>query len=600
MTKEAYNQHGIPQALSDGLLEDNPNMSIVLGEEYGDFALVDKTTPQNKVVFKQNQLAQSQPHNTNKYDIDISGFDGTFRVRDAWSAHPSPIRKNMSTAITVNNGVLDEDACNKGNPSPINRSAFSKEDLPDDLLERLNKSPIAPPISFLDKDGLTSRMAGGIVTPVAGGTTKGDDKLQPTASMGKMFAAAMLIKTFEQLEDSIDEGIESKAAKEKLMLENGAKTLMDVPIAKTAELLNSAGLKKEAAGIGKVMNFLGKIDASDKDEKHANSISPRMLLNQTARIPNSLDWINRDGQTAMGEWLSNENAKFDAATILGEYEPTRGFYKSVEYSNGNTTVAGMLVEAVTGKSAQENLTGVAPGAVIVTSRSDLDELDYTKTEFTSGKRDFGEHTPTDPGYTAGGYMVKPDDMASFSQNYISGELFTRPEYKDYVASSIADSALHPRVQGELYENSLMVMELSKDDPLRKKSGYTHCVGHDGDTPNISTDSFTPVKVEGGKITEVGETQVNMTTRDTRGFERLQKQIKEEKQVKQFDAPDLATMADLSPEVLREAKALGAQITAKPSLHEESKGEEKSSWIDRGTKDNPRVGFNRTPRGSREI
>ncbi|MDA0782476.1 MAG: LD-carboxypeptidase [Proteobacteria bacterium] len=69
-------------------------------------------------------------------------------------------------------------------------------------------------------------------------------------------------------------------------------------------------------------------------------------------------------------------------------------------------------------------------------------------------------------------------------------------------------------------------------------------------------------------------------------------------IQQLDALDLATMADLSPEVLREAKALGAEITAKPPLHRESKDlEEKSSWVDKSARTNKN---NLTPGGSRDI
>ena len=74
----------------------------------------------------------------------------------------------------------------------------------------------------------------------------------------------------------------------------------------------------------------------------------------------------------------------------------------------------------------------------------------------------------------------------------------------------------------------------------------------------------------------------------------------ERSCKNLDALDLATTAPISPELIEKAREIGADISLKPPIESERKGEEKSSWIDRAAKDNPRVGFNKTPGGAREI
>ena len=117
---------------------------------------------------------------------------------------------------------------------------------------------------------------------------------------------------------------------------------MDVPMKETARLLDSSLHRNESTGIDKVMGFIEKMDPERKDSEHMDSICPRMLLNHTARIPESMGW-KKDGDKAWDIWGNDPQARFDADTIMDYYEPTKGFNNSVEYSNGNTVIAGMFI-----------------------------------------------------------------------------------------------------------------------------------------------------------------------------------------------------------------------------------------------------------------
>lgn len=81
-------------------------------------------------------------------------------------------------------------------------------------------------------------------------------------------------------------------------------------------------------------------------------------------------------------------------------------------------------------------------------------------------------------------------------------------------------------------------------------------------------------------------------------------------IQNLDALDLATTAPISPEVRSKAANLGAEVSTNPPLELDKESMEElkeiksnrkeSSWVDRTALDNPRVGFNKTPGGSREI
>lgn len=69
-------------------------------------------------------------------------------------------------------------------------------------------------------------------------------------------------------------------------------------------------------------------------------------------------------------------------------------------------------------------------------------------------------------------------------------------------------------------------------------------------------------------------------------------------VKNLEGLDLATTAPISPELIQQAREIGAQISLKPALESENKDtEEKTSWVDRSARTNRN---NLTPGGSREI
>jgi hypothetical protein len=156
-------------------------------------------------------------------------------------------------------------------------------------------------------------------------------------------------------------------------------------------------------------------------------------------------------------------------------------------------------------------------AIILTSKDGLGNRDYARVSYLADRNNTG--MPCDPGFTAGGYFATPEDVSNFSQEYISGRLFTRPEYKEYIANSFAASSKTALIHGKRYQNSLSFEELDVGHPLYKK-GFTHLIGHRGDTPNIMTFSKTPVKIEeNGKINEVGHTSVFMSVLDSTTYEK---------------------------------------------------------------------------------
>lgn len=85
---------------------------------------------------------------------------------------------------------------------------------------------------------------------------------------------------------------------------------------------------------------------------------------------------------------------------------------------------------------------------------------------------------------------------------------------------------------------------------------------------------------------------------------------QENRIQALDALDLATTVPISQDVIDKAADLRAEVSAKPpfSLSKESMTElteikanlQKPSWVDKTALDNPRIGFNKRPDGSREI
>ncbi|MDA0782471.1 MAG: hypothetical protein O2942_09440 [Proteobacteria bacterium] len=581
--------NGIPHKLYDGLLEDNPGMRIEPLDKHGNFKLVDKVNEGKFITFASKE--QNGSHNTEKYRINVEQFDGELQLRDFASASPKGCLIPMK--ITVQKGELDLEAS-----------------------YRDNTTGRSPPVSIVDKNDRFG-MAMGFLAPYThhtecsmerghkattmaeeskGMEPTGEAKMQPTASMGKMFASAMLMKSFEKLEDRLDTRLEAigSHAKQEFLAANDATTLMDVPIAKTIGFLEDRGMGAEAGRLQKVNDFIGQMQPSDelKDVEHKgaierrNNITPRSLVNQTANLSESMAWKNKDGVAFYDEWNKDEATEFSTETILahtpGNLSQNIIDFNGVEqvpYRNGNLVVAGEVAKAIwegDSPSLQEILTEVAPGAHIITKRSDLQGLDYAESKYTNGKKDFNTGIPTDAGGAAGNYIASPEVVAQFSQDYIGAglsdsTLFQRAEYQNLMTNVISDAAKHPSVDQTPYELGLMCIALDKSDP-RREDGYTHMVGHDGDTPNIYTDAFTLVGIdEDDRISKVGATKVNMSVRDSRSFEDFNQKVMEQKQVKQLDALDLATMAPVSGEVESIAASLGAEMSMKPplGLNEES-------------------------------
>ncbi len=610
MATKSYESHGIPRQLIDGVITKNPHMRVKLGQNHGDFTLADKLNPRNIITFTPDVLAHISSPDANKYNIDISNFDNSASVSKPFIIKDTNIPESVFIAQGGKNFIASIRTKGRG---VINTDRYYAEN-----------GRIRFPVRFTDKNGNDFRLDT-VMKPemdhavyVRGPHEKhtreekerpvsgGGGKLFPTASMGKKFTGAMLMKTFENLENALDKDVEAGKAKQALLVKHNATTLMDVPIKDTVELLKVNKLVGNEGLTDKTMDLLNGIPLSGDvaspermaAEQHRDSICPRMLLNHFARIPDSFGWQNTKENTLLGVWGRQPDAIIDGASLASNYRPVKPFLPEPEYSNGNTAFAGLLIESLTGQAIQQNLAKIGAGdAVIHTSRATLDGMTYAPMRSRDELDATGK--PNDPGYTAGGYLASPETVARFSQSYLSGSLFERPEYKKYLQDSYAAAMKHGPVKNAgIYENSLVFQPISDGDPLREQ-GYTHFAGHNGGTPNIATSSITAVKIdESGKIAKdgVGPTYVSMSTFDTRGHEKYLVEQKQEQVLAQrrqnLDALDLATMAPISPELIAEARKIGAEISTKLSLDFEIKGRSEQIFVEKTA--------SRTTGGSREV
>ncbi len=518
-----WKDHSIPEQIISGVIQKNPHLHVVLGEKPGDFSLVDPAHPENKILFVQDRFAHSATHDGNKYIIDISSFDNSaagappFSIANIYTGNPA--RRDVTAVIhTSERGIIDE-------------QKFYAEN---------EEKNLYLPVRFVDGRGVNLRLEG-VIKPeverreylldprVAAPEIKAETKLFPTASMGKMLTGAMLIKACEQIEIALEKNGHAEATRS-FLREHKATTLMDVPLTAIVTFLNSHQTIGDSELARQTLNLLAAIKVpKGADKTHHQKITPAMLINHAARIPNSFEWKNSVGQTLMENWRADEQAKADGETIVGSFTPQEPFLPEPIYSNGNMVVAGLIIEALSGKPIKENLKQIGAGdAVILTSRSVLLGRDYARVAMLDQRAD-KTGKPNDPGYTAGGYLATPETMAKFSQAYLSGEIFTRAAYKDYATSSCA-RVIDVKGAGK-YSDGIKFEELGRDDPLSLQ-GFTHLAGHAGDTPNIVTRSLTAVKVKDGKITEVGPTHIAMATCDTREYETYTREHETYHQAKQ--------------------------------------------------------------------
>ena len=455
------------------------------------------------------------------------------------------------------------------------------------------------------------------------------------ASVGKTITGAIQLKVMEGLEQSTDGELLSQVKGEH-------KTLMDVPI---GEILSRMPLERPELG-GKLQDMLQSM-STEACPNPLDVITPRMLTNMRSGIPNwfhmKKEYLDKGELSPFEAMTSDPSLQFTGKEIV-DYRCPEGtgleFAPGTQnqYSNGGFIITGILCEAITGEDFQDLLPIV--GCHEATHTKSLDEAVpdnvvkkrvYANTASNPNSEPL-EMSSEPMGYSAGGVLISAKALSDWLPQYLSGDLFETDFYKEEARSGFTpieqDQQQIERGEQQYYGNGVCIQSRQNGLCTAQHVGgmfgtgaiYTQIVdgapkgaGENFAISEVSNKSFVVIEVGDAydkmksiakeacakRYPEMEELPVlgKFSPENTRHNDTS---LKEQQRIKNLDALDLATTALISPELIEKAKEIGANVSLKPPIESESKGEEKSSWIDRVAKDNPRVGFNKTPSGSREI
>ena len=292
------------QKFIDNILHLNPHMAVKLGEKFGQFTLFEKTNTDNKITFTQDAFAHLPIPQFNKYNLDISAFDNSSAGTRPFIVLNNKIPVKFQIR-TKEKGILDEERYYRENtetPPRLMQTSLRFRDKNGKIFQihRTLKPEMERAVYIFDPDKISIS---------AKKSVGNSGKLFPTSSIGKIFTAAMLMKTFEDVETNLDKSPNTHQEKQDLLKKHHATTLMDVPLKDNFAFLERHNAIKNKDLARKSLDFLKNIPlegAENSPERqdnahHQDSITPRMLLNHTAKIPESAFWKNKQNQQKKDE-----------------------------------------------------------------------------------------------------------------------------------------------------------------------------------------------------------------------------------------------------------------------------------------------------------